>query len=222
MSLLALKHILYSIFPNLLSRDVKHSWLQQQYLILDMETTGLNCLQDKVISLGWVSMQDGAIKLNSARSILLDDVSIAGQSMEIHMLTDKDIADFGRNSAAVLRYLRQLLLNKILVVHHAPLDIGFLKKLWSSYQLKPLSIIVLDTLAIEKSCREKRLEILKTDAFRLSACRSRYGLPDYTSHDALTDALATAELLLAQIHHHHQNINLKELIHLGGSVVRLG
>ncbi|NLW04889.1 MAG: 3'-5' exonuclease, partial [Pseudomonadaceae bacterium] len=37
----------------------------------------------------------------------------------------------------------------------------------------------------------------------LAACRERYGLPNYHPHDALTDALATAELLQAQIAHHY-------------------
>lgn len=31
----------------------------------------------------------------------------------------------------------------------------------------------------------------------LAGCRVRYGLPDYPAHNALVDALATAELLLA-------------------------
>ncbi|MGL6010674.1 MAG: 3'-5' exonuclease, partial [Shewanella oncorhynchi] len=36
-------------------------------------------------------------------------------------------------------------------------------------------------------------------SLRLGACRERYGLPIYTAHSALTDALACGELLLAQM-----------------------
>jgi DNA polymerase-3 subunit epsilon len=33
----------------------------------------------------------------------------------------------------------------------------------------------------------------------LAKCRERYHLPSYSNHNALSDAMATAELLLAQI-----------------------
>ena len=36
---------------------------------------------------------------------------------------------------------------------------------------------------------------------RLDDCRERYGLPRYGAHNALTDAIATAELWLAQMSH---------------------
>jgi DNA polymerase-3 subunit epsilon len=35
--------------------------------------------------------------------------------------------------------------------------------------------------------------------YRLAQCRQHYGLPDTPQHDALADARATAELLLAQL-----------------------
>lgn len=44
----------------------------------------------------------------------------------------------------------------------------------------------------------------KPDSVRLGASRTRYGLPPYTPHHALTDAVATAELLQAQIAYHYQ------------------
>lgn len=39
------------------------------------------------------------------------------------------------------------------------------------------------------------------EALNLEKCRHRYNLPDYSNHNALTDAMATAELFLAQINH---------------------
>jgi len=41
--------------------------------------------------------------------------------------------------------------------------------------------------------------VIKEGSLRLGACRERYGLPIYTAHSALTDALACGELLLAQM-----------------------
>jgi DNA polymerase-3 subunit epsilon len=42
----------------------------------------------------------------------------------------------------------------------------------------------------------------RTESIRLANSRERYHLPAYAPHDALTDAIATAELLQAQIKYH--------------------
>ena len=39
-------------------------------------------------------------------------------------------------------------------------------------------------------------------SIRLADSRQRYGLPHYAAHNALIDAIATAELLQAQVLHH--------------------
>ena len=43
--------------------------------------------------------------------------------------------------------------------------------------------------------------VIMPGSLRLHSCRQRYGLPHYPAHDALTDAVATAELLLAWAAH---------------------
>ncbi len=40
-------------------------------------------------------------------------------------------------------------------------------------------------------------------SIRLADSRARYGLPRYSPHHAMTDALASAELLQAQVAHHY-------------------
>jgi DNA polymerase-3 subunit epsilon len=45
--------------------------------------------------------------------------------------------------------------------------------------------------------RKRRDQPIKQGELKLSALRSRYNLPRYTAHNALIDACATAELMLA-------------------------
>jgi DNA polymerase-3 subunit epsilon len=56
---------------------------------------------------------------------------------------------------------------------------------------------VLDTMQIELGLRKRRDQPVQQGDLQLSRLRSDYGLPRYTAHNALIDALATAELLLA-------------------------
>lgn len=209
-------------FKQKIGRHKQHNkaWIDHEYLVLDMETTGLDATKDRVISLGWVLIKNGAIKLSSARHILLDNGPVDEKTVAIHMITDQDISELGRNPSVAMRYLRQLLLDKVLVVHHAPIEQAFLEKLWQAHKLNPLTQVMLDTLAMERDTQMRKQYMLTSDAFRLGECRKRYGLPDYQGHDALGDAQATAELLLAQLNHAGLDTNLKDLIRKGGKLLR--
>jgi DNA polymerase-3 subunit epsilon len=52
-------------------------------------------------------------------------------------------------------------------------------------------------MQIEWARRKRRDQQIQDGDLQLGRLRSRYHLPRYTAHDALIDAVATAELLLA-------------------------
>jgi len=58
-----------------------------------------------------------------------------------------------------------------------------------------------DTLQQEQALLQRRETPIKPGDLRLQACRDRYNLPPYPAHNALIDALATAELLVAHASH---------------------
>ncbi|MCV2401707.1 3'-5' exonuclease [Marinomonas sp. C2222] len=196
------------------------NWAEWDYLVLDIETSGLNPKQDSIVSLGWVCIQDGLIELGSARHIVLENAPIDEQ-VGIHMITEADVQSQGKRQESVLRYLRQLLRNRVLVMHHAPMELGFLKKIWQQESFSNFSLSWLDTLAIERTKANRSQQPIQEGGFRLDNCRERYGLPAYAGHDALTDALATAELLLAQVAYQGPDCRLHDLNQLGGGRTRL-
>lgn len=197
-------------------------WYEHSFFVLDMETTGLDPKQNQVISLGWVLIENGAVQLDSAQHLLLDSAQIDDVSVGIHMITDADVLEQGRRHASVLRYLRQIMKDKVLIAHYAPLELGFLKSLWQTQPMPALAFDWLDTMQIEMQRRNRAQEIIQEGGYRLAPCRERYGLPDYPGHDALTDAMATAELFLAQMaHYNHHDPSLQELLRTGGGRARL-
>ena len=56
---------------------------------------------------------------------------------------------------------------------------------------------VVDTLSLERRHMERKATYPRGEDLRLARVRSRYNLPEYGNHNALTDALACAELYLA-------------------------
>jgi len=165
-----------------------------RFLVLDCEMSGLDVKSCQLLSLGWVMIEHGRIVNASARHQLIHADRGAGDSSKIHGLLDSSLAG-ATSAASVLMLLIKQMQGAVLVFHHAQLDIGFLQKAAIENFQCPLLFSYIDTMGIEK----RRIHIQgKTMGLRLSQCRDRYGLTSSQQHNALADAQATAELLLAQ------------------------
>jgi len=165
-----------------------------RFLVIDCEMSGLNTRKCQLLSIGWVAIEKGRIVHSTAKHYLMHADRGAGESSKIHGLMDSSLA--GANSAAtVLMLLIKQMKDAVLVFHHASLDMKFLQKATVENYRCPLVFSYVDTMQIEK----QRIHMQgKNMSLRLAQCRGRYGLPAVSQHNALADAMATAELLLAQ------------------------
>jgi DNA polymerase-3 subunit epsilon len=164
---------------------------ETRFLAIDLETTGLDPERDHIVAIGWVPIDDGEIVLAGAGQRLVRPPIPVGESATIHGLTDESLAD-APQVAEVLPELLEALSGRVLVAHHAPFDVGFLTRAHPG-----LSVASVDTLAVARRLLADRE--MPRGSFRLHAARRRHGLPSYAAHSALTDALAAAELMLAQV-----------------------
>jgi len=171
-------------------------------LALDLEMTGIDPKQDQIISIGIVPIIDGEIKLGKGEHKLIKIAGSVGQSAAIHGLVDADLAGAVTLDDA-LQWLFKRATGRILVVHYAPLDMDFIEQalLKVSEQSKNQNshLYAIDTLQIEHRRLLRKQPIIKEGELRLNNCRPRYNLPSYDAHNALIDALSSAELLLAQV-----------------------
>ena len=69
---------------------------------------------------------------------------------------------------------------------------------------------MLDTLAIAKRKLDRRDVAYDPSELRLSSLRQKKGLPNHFAHNALNDAIATAELFIAQ--NRESDVTLKKLL----------
>ena len=104
----------------------------------------------------------------------------------------------------------QALSGKVVVVHYAAIERHFLNTALLLRLNEGIDFALVDTMEIERKALKARQGLLgwlfnsKLGSLRLGDCRQRYSLPVYKNHNALTDALATAELLQAQLSHHYR------------------
>mgnify|MGYP001815313473 CR=1 FL=1 len=165
-----------------------------RFLVLDCEMSGLDARTSQLLSIGWVVIEHGRIVNASARHQLIHAERGTGDSSRIHGLVDSNLAG-ATSAASVLMLLIKQMEGAVLAFHHAGLDIRFLQKAAIENFRCPMLFSYVDTMDIEK----RRIHLQgKTRGLRLSQCRERYGLETGSQHNALADAIATAELLLAQ------------------------
>ncbi|NHA69418.1 exonuclease domain-containing protein [Phycicoccus flavus] len=168
-------------------------------LAVDLETTGLDPRTDHVLSVGWVPVDGGRVVLGGAGGAVVRAAADVGQSATVHRLTD-DVVAGGAALEAVLADLLAVLRGRVLLAHFARVETTFLgaacERLWGA----GLPVEVVDTLDLERRAVSGAWGgEVETGALRLWAARERRGLPAYGAHEALTDALACAELYLAQV-----------------------
>jgi DNA polymerase-3 subunit epsilon len=167
-------------------------------LALDLEMTGLDAKKDQIISIGIIPIIKGRIELSKGQHKLIKIAGSVGQSATIHGVVDNDLAQALSLSDA-LKWLFKEATGSLLVAHHAPLDLSFIEHALLKENSKKCRLFAIDTLHIEHQRLLRKQLMIKEGELRLSSCRSRYNLPYYEGHNALIDALACAELLLAQV-----------------------
>ena len=167
-------------------------------LAVDLETTGLDPRSDRVLSAGWVPVDGRRVDLAGARRVVVGDAGEVGDSATVHGLTDDELAA-GVPLEEVVAELLTALQGRVLLAHFARVETGFVsaacRRLWGA----DLECAVVDTLELERRAVSGAWgPDPEAGALRLAAVRERYGLPRYRAHEALTDALACAEVYLAQ------------------------
>jgi DNA polymerase-3 subunit epsilon len=162
----------------------------------DLELTGLDAATNQIISIGWTLIDRGRIQLGSNRHLLITADHSVGPSAAIHELMDSEIAE-GLDINDGLEQLFQAAVGRVWIFHHAGLDVAFLQKATAIWAGMVPPFVVLDTMQIELGLRKRRDIPVQQGDLQLSRLRSTYNLPRYTAHNAMIDAFATAELLLA-------------------------
>lgn len=172
---------------------------QLGYVALDIETTGLNPRRDRMLSLGWVVIENNCLWLNTAEQRFIRlDCDIPADSAVIHRITD-DQAARGETLNQALAALFAVLAGRVLIAHHAPIERGFLAAVCRRLYgwVPPLRVI--DTQVLARRALDRRQIVYKASDLRLHALAERYNLPRLNAHNALNDAILTAELFLAEV-----------------------
>lgn len=182
---------------------------QVPMVAMDFETTGLSATEHSIISVGLVPFTLEGIQLSAARHWLVKpQLALHQTSVTIHGITHADLEQ-APDLIEILPELLTCLAGRLPVVHYRDIERPFLDVALRHRLQEGIQFPLVDTMAIEAHLhpdrRPSRWQLWrgkKPLSIRLSDSRLRYSLPHYAAHNALMDAVATAELLQAQIAHH--------------------
>jgi len=163
---------------------------------VDLELTGLDARRNQIIAIGWTQVDCGRIRFGSNRHIMVNAQQTVGDSAAIHELMDSEVAT-GVPLETGLRALFEAAVGRIWLFHHAGLDVAFLQQACLAWAGVAPPFAILDTMQMELTLRKRRELPVHHGDLQLGKLRSKYHLPRYTAHNALIDACATAELMLA-------------------------
>lgn len=180
-----------------------------QFVSMDFETTGLNAQEDDILSIGLVPFTLQRIKcIGSAHWVVNPNRDLNDESVVIHGITDSDVTS-APQFEDILQQVLDAIAGKIVVVHYKNIERQFFNNTLLKRIGEGIQFPVVDTLDIEYAIQVRQssglinwLKGTKPGSVRLGHARERYKLPAYQPHHALTDSLATAELLQAQLQYY--------------------
>ncbi|MFH0021957.1 PolC-type DNA polymerase III [Pseudomonas fluorescens] len=184
---------------------------EQRWVVLDLETTGLNLHKDRVLSIGAVVIEDGAIDFAQQfeRTLQCRELKLS-PSVLIHGLAPSAIAA-GSNPAEALLELMEFIGDSPVLAFHAPFDQHMLGRALKEHLGHKLQHVFLDVADIAPLlCPQAQIREAGLDDWI-----EWFKLEVFERHNASADALATAELALilfsrARAQQIHSPLNLQQ------------
>lgn len=178
------------------------------FVALDLETTGLDPRRHGIVSFGLVPFTLERIHMPRALyRVVRPRRELEDRSITIHQITHEEVAD-APDLEEVAESLLDAIAGRVVVVHFHLIERRFLDQAFQRRFGEGLQFPLVDTMINERRMRRRsRLDPRSwfrrgPGSLRLADCRTRYHLPEYSPHHALTDAQATAELFQAQVAHY--------------------
>lgn len=173
---------LESAHPNSMVRDRKgHSLLAfpSRYVVLDLETTGLDPQYDDIIEVAAIRIVDGAIE-DSFSSLVNPGYSIDEFITELTGITDDMLAP-APSLDSVLPAFLSFIGSDVVVGHNVNFDINFIYDSCSALSLEPFSNDFVDTMRISR-------KLFPDDRHhRLKDLVCRFGIDESVAHRAFSD-----------------------------------
>ena len=169
---------------------------ETRFVVMDLETTGLNIHKDQVIAVGAVVIQNNEIQIiESFERTIYRELNGVDDTVLIHGISPEEIAN-GESAEDVLSEFMKYSGECVFLAYHAPFDQGMLSRALKRDLGLPLKHTFFDVADIAAAL---------FPSINVGRSMQNAGLDDWVDHfdlnvsnrhNASADALATAEIML--------------------------
>jgi DNA polymerase III subunit epsilon len=175
-------------------------WREVAFTVIDFETTGLDPVNDEIVSFATVTVAGGRVRVDDAHYELVRPQRMPdADTIRIHGLRETDLVA-APTLAEQINGLLEAITGRALVAHVAPVERGFLAAILSSLGLE-LRNRIIDTAALNHELRRLRRDPPAPNPIGLTDLSRSLGLPVHRPHHADGDALTTAQAFIALAAH---------------------
>ncbi len=160
--------------------------LDAEFVAFDIETTGLNALNDRMTEIGAVIFSGGNI-IREFNTFVDPGMHIPPEITKLTGIRDIDVAGAPDEKTAMKMFM-EFAGDRPLIAHNAHFDVGFMTAASDRHNLH-FSPVFMDTLALSQAL----LPELKR--FKLDIVSNHLGLPKFNHHRASDDAMVVARMM---------------------------
>lgn len=185
--------IIYGMEGYLMGDDTKIVYneksmsLDGDFVVFDIETTGLKAKFHELIEIAGVKVSGGKI-VDRFSEFVKPKKPISPHITELTKITNEMVANADNDENVLKRFLK-FCEGSMLVAHNANFDVGFLKRYAQVYGL-PFDFCYIDTLGLSRKL------VTNIKRHRLDRVAKALGIPFEGHHRAINDAEVTAKIFM--------------------------
>ncbi len=157
------------------------------FVVLDVETTGLNTRTDEIIEIGAVRFENG-VEVAEFSELINPGRPVPDKVVELTGITSAMLRD-KRDLMTVMPEFARFCEGAVLVAHNASFDMSFFRRAFRQAGL-PFDFAIMDTLALVRN------QFPQSKSHKLGNMCKQLGVSLTNAHRAVHDARATAQMMV--------------------------
>ena len=187
-----------------------------RFVILDTETTGFDYENDRILSLGAISLLNNNMVLRESLELYIKQDYYDSESAKIHGILKNSNTEQVSETEAIKQLLAYLK-NAVIIAHHATFDITMINRAMERQGLPRLKNEILDTSRLYRNTLITSNIFKKKEHYSLDELAEKFDICKKDRHTAMGDAYITAIIFLKILPRLRvkRPLKLRDLIKLG-------
>lgn len=155
------------------------------YVVVDVETTGLNCSRDSILEIGALKVCNG-VPTAEFCSLIRCYENIPDEAAKLTGISNEMLASEGRPIDEVIKELADFIANERIVCHNAKFDIGFIQA-----AARKCGLSIMRGNKCEDTLIMARRKLRGIKSFKLTDIAGHFSLDTSGAHRAMKDCYLT-------------------------------